>query len=197
VANAGPDQSVQTGATVTLNGGASTDPEGDPLTFQWSLTSKPAGSAAALSDPAAVTPQLVADVGGDYVAQLVVSDGVTTSVADTVVITASATPVPTTPSMTGRWTGSATIAKFSASVVLDIDEAESGSLSGDATFDLGPLGKLGGPVRGSHDHPDVSLSAQIDTYKGTYDGTFSGNDTINGTVTVAGLASAPLTLRRQ
>ena len=197
VANAGPDQSVTTGATVTLNGGASTDPEGDPLTFQWTLTSKPAGSAAALSDPAAVAPQLVADVDGDYVVQLVVTDGVTASVADTVVITASATPVPTTPSMTGKWTGSTTILKIDASVVMDIEESESGSLSGDATFDLGPIGKFSGPVSGSHDHPDVHLSAQIDKYTGSYDGTFSGDDTVNGTVEIAGLASGQLTLHRQ
>lgn len=197
VANAGPDQSVLTGATVTLNGGGSSDPEGDPLTFQWTLTSKPAGSAAALSDPAAVTPQLLADVDGDYVVQLVVTDGVTSSVPDTVVVAASAEPVPTTPSMTGRWTGSTTILNVNASVVLDVDESESGSLSGDATFDLGKLGKFSGPVSGSHDHPEVHLTAQIDKYKGVYDGTFSGEDTIQGTVEVADLASAPLTLRRQ
>lgn len=196
VANAGPDQSVETGATVTLSGAASTDPEGAALNFQWTLTSKPDGSAAALSDPAAASPQLVADVDGDYVVQLIVTDGVTQSVPDTVVITASATPVPTTPRMTGRWSGSATVSGAKVSVVLDIDESESGSLSGDATFDIPILGELSGPVRGSHDHPDVHLSAQIDKYEGTYDGTFSGDDTINGTVVVAGIASASLTLHR-
>lgn len=196
VANAGPDQSVQTGATVTLSGGASSDPEGDPLNFQWTLTSKPDGSAAALDDATLVTPQFVADVDGDYVAQLIVTDGVTASVADTVVVTASATPVPTTPSMTGRWRGSATVSGAKVSVVLDIDESESGSLSGDATFTIPVIGDLSGPVRGSHDHPEVHLSAQIDKYQGTFDGTFSGDDTINGTVEVADLASAPLTLRR-
>ncbi len=197
VANAGPDQSVQTGATVTLNGGASSDPEGDQLTFQWSMMSKPDGSAAAIADATAASPQFVADVDGDYVVQLIVTDGATASLPDTVVVTASAVPVPTVPSMTGKWSGKATVSGVDASVSLSIDEADDGSLSGDATFDLGKFGTLSGPVHGTHDHPDVHLTAQIDKFQGTYDGTFSGDNTINGTVAVAGLASAPLTLHRQ
>ncbi len=42
VANAGPDQSVFVGTTVTLDGSASSDADGDPLSFLWSLTG-PAG----------------------------------------------------------------------------------------------------------------------------------------------------------
>jgi len=47
-ANAGPNQTVKHGSLVTLSG-SGTDPQGLPLTFQWSLISKPAGSAAVLS----------------------------------------------------------------------------------------------------------------------------------------------------
>ncbi len=38
IANAGPDQTVTAGATVNLNGGGSSDPDGDLLTFQWQQT---------------------------------------------------------------------------------------------------------------------------------------------------------------
>ena len=43
-ANAGPNQTVVHGTTVTLSGSGS-DPQGLPLTLTWSLTTKPAGSA--------------------------------------------------------------------------------------------------------------------------------------------------------
>jgi len=74
VPNAGPNQVVAASAVVHLNGSASSDADGDPLNLQWSLVSLPAGSQASISDPAAVAPTFVADLAGDYVAQLTVSD---------------------------------------------------------------------------------------------------------------------------
>ena len=89
VADAGPAQSVLTGATITLTGGASTDPDADALTYRWSLDSKPVGSSAQLSDPAAVMPTWRADVAGAYVFSLLVNDGKASSVASTVSVTAA------------------------------------------------------------------------------------------------------------
>lgn len=90
VANAGPDQSVNTGAVITLDAGASTDANGDILQYQWSLTAVPAGSHAALSDVTAINPTFSADLSGTYVADLAVNDGKVSSSADSVRITASA-----------------------------------------------------------------------------------------------------------
>ena len=87
VADAGPDQTVFVTDTVTLDGGGSSDVDGDPLTFSWSLTAVPPGSAAALDDPSGVMPSFVADLPGTYVAQLMVNDGILDSPADTVTIT--------------------------------------------------------------------------------------------------------------
>ncbi len=88
IANAGPDQTVATGATVRLDGSGSSDPDGTPLSsFSWSLLSRPAGSAATPSDPAAVAPTFVADRPGAYVAQLIVNDGALDSPPDTVTVT--------------------------------------------------------------------------------------------------------------
>jgi hypothetical protein len=88
VANPGVSQSVTAGSTVTLNGSASSDPNGDPLTYAWTLTSKPAGSAAALSSATAVRPTFTADLAGTYVASLTVNDGKVNSTTVTVNITA-------------------------------------------------------------------------------------------------------------
>ncbi len=87
VADAGPDQSVSAGDTVTLNGTGSSDVDGDLLTFAWSLASVPTGSVAALSDPTAILPTFVADVEGTYVVELIVNDGTGGSTPDTVAIT--------------------------------------------------------------------------------------------------------------
>lgn len=93
-ANAGPDQSVALGATVQLDGSGSSDPDPESLAFRWSLTSTPGGSGAALSDPNALAPSFVADLPGVYIAQLVVSDGKTDSLPDTVRIsTANSAPI--------------------------------------------------------------------------------------------------------
>jgi RHS repeat-associated protein len=87
VANAGPAQTVFVGTTVTLDGSASSDVDGNPLTFRWALTTAPAGSAATLSAPTAVTPTFVVDKPGTYVAQLIVNDGTVDSLPATVTIT--------------------------------------------------------------------------------------------------------------
>jgi hypothetical protein len=88
VADAGPDQAVLVGDTVTLDGSGSSDVDGDSLTFDWALISVPAGSGATLSDSTAVMPTFVADVAGTYTAQLIVNDGMVDSAPDTVAIIA-------------------------------------------------------------------------------------------------------------
>jgi hypothetical protein len=88
VAEAGPDQNVQRGALVTLDGSGSYDPDGDALGFSWSLTSRPPGSRAALSNPNLPVTTFTADRQGPYVAQLIVDDGSVSSTPDSTVVTA-------------------------------------------------------------------------------------------------------------
>ena len=90
VANAGTEQAVAVGATVTLTGLGSTDANGDVLLYKWVLTYKPASSSASLSSLTAAQPTFTADVAGVYVASLIVNDGKVDSTVSTVAITATA-----------------------------------------------------------------------------------------------------------
>ncbi|WP_406828011.1 glycosyl hydrolase family 18 protein [Microbulbifer sp. ARAS458-1] len=74
-ADAGADQIVITPATVTLNGSASSDPDGDALTYSWSQVS---GTPVTLSSASAANPSFsAAEVSAEQelVFELSVSDG--------------------------------------------------------------------------------------------------------------------------
>jgi hypothetical protein len=88
VANAGADQSAATVRGVVTLQGEGTDVDGDPLTYSWTLTSKPAHSKAVFTDNTAINPTFETDKEGDYIAELTVNDGILTSVADSVTVTA-------------------------------------------------------------------------------------------------------------
>lgn len=96
IAAAGPDQTVHVGDTVTLTGSGS-DPDGELVSYLWTLSSSPAGSTATLSGTTAPTTSFIADVAGTYVLRLVVSDAGGSSAPDLVVVTVqSTTPPPVT-----------------------------------------------------------------------------------------------------
>ena len=92
VANAGTNQSVVLG-NVTLDGSASSDANGDALTYRWVLQSKPANSNAVLAGAASAKPTFTADQAGVYVFSLVVNDGKVDSALTSVSVTASAANV--------------------------------------------------------------------------------------------------------
>lgn len=88
-ADAGVNQTVMSVTTVTLDGTASSDPDGDTLTFAWTQNS---GTTVTLSDPASSTPTFQAPgvIPGQMETMeflLIVSDGSTTSAPSTVTIT--------------------------------------------------------------------------------------------------------------
>ena len=95
IANAGPDQQVNPGDTVTLDGSGSRDPDGDGLgrgQYTWTQTS---GTTVTLRNNGDFDPSFDApDDDVRLVFSLVVNDGVVDSAPDTVTITVG---TPTTP----------------------------------------------------------------------------------------------------
>src|SRR5687768_17149872 len=82
VARAGADIASTVGSGIILDGSASTDVDGDALTYRWTLTSRPASSTTTLTNSTAVNPSFVADLAGDYVVELIVNDGTADSAPD-------------------------------------------------------------------------------------------------------------------
>jgi hypothetical protein len=93
VADAGKNVQTTAKSTVTLDGSASTNANGDALSFVWSLTSKPSTSSAALSSSTTSKPYFIPDVAGTYTISLVVNNKVLHSRSSTVTVTASAVAI--------------------------------------------------------------------------------------------------------
>ena len=72
LADAGLDQSATVGSTVYLDGGGSVDPDGEIVSYDWSIRT-PSGERVTPADPEAVTTQFVPDETGRYEVQLTVT----------------------------------------------------------------------------------------------------------------------------
>jgi formylglycine-generating enzyme required for sulfatase activity len=90
-AQAGPDQEVNLGITVTLDGSASADPDGDLLVYRWELLS---GPQVFLSDPASPTPSFIPAEPGTYLFALEVEDPEAQRDRDEVAVVASTRTYP-------------------------------------------------------------------------------------------------------
>jgi hypothetical protein len=94
-ADAGDDQTVQEGSSVTLHAGDSFDPDGEALTYEWTQT---AGTAVTLSDPTAASPDFTAppvgSAGETLSFTVIVSDGVAQSTDEVAIVVTNVNQVP-------------------------------------------------------------------------------------------------------
>ena len=91
LANAGTEQYDVLGSSITLDGTASDDADGNQLMYVWRLASIPTGSRVQLSSAQAASPTFTPDLIGTYSAALVVNDGYADSAVSTVNVTVNST----------------------------------------------------------------------------------------------------------
>jgi hypothetical protein len=90
IADAGSDQlNIDVGTLVTLDGSGSYDPDGDSISYEWIQISGPFVS---FLDSTVVNPTFTPVFTGDYLFQLIASDGLLFSQPDTVLINVPAPP---------------------------------------------------------------------------------------------------------
>ncbi|MGE0502720.1 MAG: PKD domain-containing protein [Rhizobiaceae bacterium] len=89
IADAGPDQAVPPASPVTLDGSGSTDPDSDPLTYDWIQT---AGPAVTLAGANTASPSFNAPATGTLEFELTVDDGNGNTDTDALTITVATTP---------------------------------------------------------------------------------------------------------
>jgi hypothetical protein len=140
---------VLIGAAAYFFGDRSASPTGDTLTWSWSLLSAPAGSVATLAASGAEA-SLVADVLGEFVVGLTVTD--TTGRSSACTTSVSATEVPFVPGLSIELTWEHEGDDFDLHLVRDDGEL----LSSNDCYFYNCLGGLDWGVRGDYtDNPDM------------------------------------------
>lgn len=86
IANAGPDETYLIGGPFSLDGTASSDPDGMLVGFQWSVDSRPAGSTATVTNALGAAASFTPDKVGTYTFELVVTDDDGATDRDTVAV---------------------------------------------------------------------------------------------------------------
>jgi len=89
VADAGPDQTGETGTPVQLDGSGSSDPDGDWLLYEWTLLDGPA--VLTFDNALIVNPTFTPSVAGSYTVRLQVSD-IEYQATDTMTVTVAQGP---------------------------------------------------------------------------------------------------------
>ena len=186
VADAGDDIeiSIDQAGTILLNGSASSDPDGDMLTYRWTLREQPSASTATLNNENEANASLTPDAEGLYIAILEVDDGNHPPVQDekNITITESVNEAPTADA------GDDISGTLNTSVTLDgsnSSDPDGDALSYQWTLSSNPVG-----AQISISGADQAQASFVPDVAGTYNfrlkvtDPFDASDTDNVSVTV-------------
>ena len=185
VADAGMNQSTIRGSQVTLDGGGSMDPDGDMLSYSWSLTNTPMNSSATLGSMSGQTTTLTPDVLGTYEIELTVDDGSMTD-TDTVQVTAT-NQAPVADAGMDQTVTKGTTVTIDGSMSSDMDAAD--TLAYTWSLDASPMGSSAtlGSMSGSTTMLTPDVAGDYDVKLTVDDGT----DTDTATVTITATNQQP------
>ena len=171
VADAGRAQVSLRNVVVLLDGSASHDVDGDPLSFRWSIASKPAGSGAAIAGSGS-TATFVPDMAGTYTVGLVVNDGKADGAMATVVVTAL--------DQTSALHDTGVTTCFSASAEIPCPSPAAAFYGQDATYSSNPMlfvddGTIVADALTGLEWQKVDTAGTFNWYEasGTYDATYN------------------------
>lgn len=175
-ADAGTDKTTINKVSVDLNASYSDDDDGDPLTYKWTVVSKPTGST--LTTMSGKCPTFTPDKKGTYVVSLVVNDGMDNSTNDAnITITATNnTPV----------ANAGTDENVSADTNVTLNGTGSSDIDGDSLdYNWSIVSKPSNSSSANIIHETNSTATLIPDVKGTYtirlkvsDGTASSQDDV-------------------
>ena len=180
VANAGVAQSAYLGDLVTFDGSASSDANGDSLTYAWSTRSYPSFFAPTISGANTARPTFSSSDAGTYVFSLVVNDGQASSSASTVTVNIanSVGPTPTgsgliVQTVLNFWTlNEATMVKqvdySCAQFLYAIDRRPDGVLVGTSTSQLYEINPVTGVCSARGSTPELIRALAVSGSGQTY-----------------------------
>ena len=152
IADAGADQIVSEGSLVEIDGSGSYDPDGDPVSYEWSIISQ-VGAPIVLTSTTEPVAAFIAFDDGEYELALTVSDGRTAVTDTTVIAVTNEAPVAQALAEPAAEGGVALVtASFTDAGLLDTHSAtiDWGDASGVHPIEISAQGNGWGSLFGTH-----------------------------------------------